>query len=206
VPRLYYTALPLALLIAFALVAKGQDHTPAGLDNIGGKLVASGPYQPVDHPATGNKGDHAIKSSRTTQPDDSKTLTGKVVGITDGDTVTVYTGQSKPIKLRLEGIDAPESKQDFGDASKRHLSGLVFSKNVVVHSTGKDRFGRTLGVLHVSDKNVNTMMIRDGFAWHYKQYSSDRELADAEQSARAARRGLWSMANPVAPWEFRRKR
>ena len=92
----YYTALPLALLIAFALFAKGQDHTPAGLDNIGGKLVASGPYQPVDHPATGNKGDHAIKSSRTTQPDDSKTLTGKVVGITDGDTVTVYTGQGMP--------------------------------------------------------------------------------------------------------------
>jgi len=206
VPRLYYTALPLALLIAFALFAKGQDHTPAGLDNIGGKLVASGPYQPVDHTANGNRGDYAIKSSRTTQPDDSKTLTGKVVGITDGDTVTVYTSQGKPIKLRLEGIDAPESKQDFGDASKRHLSGLVFSKSVVIHATGKDRYGRTLGVLYVDDKNVNAMMIRDGFAWHYKQYSSDPELADAEQSARAARRGLWSMANPVAPWEFRRKR
>jgi endonuclease YncB( thermonuclease family) len=160
----------------------------------------------VDHPATGNAGDHAIKSTRIIQSDDAKILKGKVVSITDGDTVTVYTGQGKPIKLRLEGIDAPESKQDFGDASKRHLSGLVFSKNVVIHSTGKDRYGRTLGVLHVSDKNVNAMMIRDGFAWHYKQYSSDPELADAEQSARAARRGLWSMANPVAPWEFRRKR
>lgn len=201
----YYTALPLALLIAFALFAKGQDHAPAGLDNVIDKFVGSRPDQLVDHPATGNARDHAIKSTRIIQSDDSKTLTGKVVGITDGDTVTVYTGQGKPIKLRLEGIDAPESKQDFGDASKRHLSGLVFNKNVVIHSTGKDRYGRTLGVLHVSDKNVNAMMIRDGFARHYKQYSSDPELADAEQSARAARRGLWSMANPVAPWEFRRK-
>ena len=116
-PSPYFTVLPLALLIAFALVAKGQDHAPSGLDNVSDKFVGSGPDQPVDHPATGNGGDHAIKSSRTTQPDDSKTLTGKVVGITDGDTVTVYTGQGKPIKLRLEGIDAPESKQDFGDAS-----------------------------------------------------------------------------------------
>ena len=205
-PSPYFTALPLTLLIVFALVSKGQDHAPSGLDNVSDKFVGSGPDQPVDHPATGNRGDHSIKSSRTSQPDDSKTLTGKVVGITDGDTVTVYTGQGKPIKLRLEGIDAPESKQDFGDASKRHLSGLVFSKNVVIHATGKDRYGRTLGVLYVSDKNVNAMMIRDGFAWHYKQYSSDTELADAEQSARAARRGLWAMANPVAPWEFRRKR
>ncbi len=205
-PRPHYIVLPFTLLLAFALVVNGQDHTPASRENFIGKFVASGPYQPENRPATGHGGDHPAKSTKIIQSDDAKILKGKVVGITDGDTVTVYTGQSKPIKLRLEGIDAPESKQDFGDASKRHLSGLVFSKNVVIHSTGKDRYGRTLGVLYVDDMNINSMTIRDGFAWHYKQYSSDRELANAEQSARTARRGLWAMANPLAPWEFRRKR
>jgi endonuclease YncB( thermonuclease family) len=125
-----------------------------------------------------------------------------VVGVSDGDTMTVLVDK-KPIKIRLEGIDAPEAKQSFGNRSKQALSDLVFGKEVRVKKTGEDRFGRSLGFVSRDGIDINAKMIQDGWAWHYKKYNRDSKLADLELEARVAKRGLWSEANPLAPWDFR---
>ena len=129
-------------------------------------------------------------------------LVGKVVGVSDGDTITVLVDK-KPIKIRLEGIDAPEAKQSFGNRSKQALSDLVFGKEVRVKKTGEDRYGRSLGFVSRDGIDINAKMIQDGWAWHYKKYNRDSKLADLELEARVAKRGLWAEANPLAPWDFR---
>lgn len=131
------------------------------------------------------------------------TLTGKVVGVTDGDTITVLDAEKRQHKVRLEGIDAPESGQPFGTQAKKALSDKVFGKEITVKETGKDRYGRTLGHVYVGKQHVNRELVSEGFAWHYKEYNSDRDLASAENEARAAKRGLWRDDVPTAPWDFR---
>jgi len=128
-------------------------------------------------------------------------LAGKVVGITDGDTLKVLVGA--PINIRLEGIDAPEGGQSFGTQAKKHLSDLCFEKYVTVEVTGVDRYGRTLGFVYVAGANANAGMIRDGYAWHFKEYSKDLQLAKLEVDARKAKRGLWQDASPMPPWDWR---
>lgn len=133
---------------------------------------------------------------------DAKTVTGKVVSITDGDTLTVLADRQQ-IKVRLEGIDAPEKGQPFGDKARQELGRLVFGKAVKVQTTGKDRYGRTLGRVFVGETDVNVHLVRQGLAWWYRKYSDDPKLKAAEEAARRARRGLWSDPSPVAPWDWR---
>ena len=127
---------------------------------------------------------------------------GKVVSVHDGDTITVVVDKTQ-IKVRLEGIDAPESTQPFGTRSKRALSEKVFGKQVTIEWTEKDRFGRTLGRVMLDGRWINKDMVTEGFAWHYKQYSSEKELSEAEEEAKKAKAGLWSDPNARPPWEFR---
>ncbi len=108
-------------------------------------------------------------------------------------------------KIRLEGIDCPESKQDFGNKAKLAVSELCFDKEVVIIKSGEDRYGRTLGYVIVGKINVTKELLKQGLAWHYKKYNKDLELAKLEQKAREKKIGLWLMANPVAPWDFRRR-
>lgn len=137
------------------------------------------------------------------------TITGRVVGVADGDTVTVLDGANTQYKIRLSGIDAPEKKQAFGMRSKQSLSDLVFDKQVTVETDKKDRYGREVGKILLTGQDVNLEQVTRGFAWHYKQYereqsANDRKLYDfAEHGARADRRGLWADAEPVPPWEYR---
>lgn len=133
------------------------------------------------------------------------TITGKVVGVSDGDTLTVLTEAKDSVKVRLHGVDAPEAKQAFGNRAKQELSELVFGKAVRVEVEDKDRYGRTVGRVFVGDIAVNAEMVRRGFAWWYREYAKKSvELATAEAEARNAKRGLWAEPNAVAPWEFRR--
>ena len=132
-------------------------------------------------------------------------IAGKVVAVHDGDTLTVLTAEKREEKIRLEGIDAPELKQAFGAKAKARLAALVFGKPVVIHATGKDRYQRTLGRVIVNGKDINLQMVKDGFAWHYAAYSKDAALRKAQTEAQAAKRGLWSDASPVPPWEFRKR-
>lgn len=126
----------------------------------------------------------------------------KVVGISDGDTITVLTPQRTQLKVRLDGIDAPEDGQDFSAASKRALSSLVAGKEVTLRVSGTDRYGRTLATVFVGDQNVNLLMVRSGYAWHFVKYSTDANLAAAEKAARSERLGLWA-GKPIPPWEYR---
>ena len=132
------------------------------------------------------------------------TITGRVVGVTDGDTITVRT-QTDTIKVRLSGIDTPERGQPFGTKAKQALSGQVFGKDVTVNSSGEDRYGRTLGEIIVGGESVNVWLVRGGWAWWYERYApDDKQLRDAQQAAQQAKLGLWADANPVPPWEWRR--
>jgi len=129
----------------------------------------------------------------------------KVVGVSDGDTVKVLTSEKKELRIRLDGIDAPESAQPFGSASKKWLSDQVFGKTVQLYPKELDRYGRTVGRIELDGKNVNLASVRAGMAWWYRQYApTSKELKAAEAEARAAKRGIWSEPRAVAPWEWRR--
>jgi endonuclease YncB( thermonuclease family) len=125
----------------------------------------------------------------------------RVVNVADGDTITCLDDGKRQCKARLHGIDAPELGQPFGQASKRALSDLVFGKQVTLHTTGTDRYKRTLARVTVGDIEVEDQMIVTGYAWHYSRYDHTAALEAAERNARAASRGLWADAKPVAPWE-----
>ena len=127
-----------------------------------------------------------------------------VIGVTDGDTIKILKADKTQVRVQLQSIDCPEPKQSFGPRAKQAMNDLVFNKVVTILETGKDRFGRTLAFVVVDGVNTNEAMIRDGFAWHYKQFSDDETLAGLETEARATKRGLWTDAKPIAPWEFRK--
>ena len=129
---------------------------------------------------------------------------GKVVGVSDGDTITVLAAGNKQYRVRLQHIDCPESAQDFGSKAKKALSAKVFGKVVTIRWEEMDRYKRILGDVYVGRQWVNLEMVQEGMAWHYKHYSKDAAMAAAETKARAAKVGIWSMANPTAPWDFRR--
>ncbi len=137
-------------------------------------------------------------------------LTGRVVKVADGDTVTVLDDSRQQHKIRLMGIDAPEKKMPYGNRSKQALSDMVFDRRVQVEYSKKDRYGRTLGKIIVDGVDANLAQIKAGMAWHYKQYQRDQSLADraayaqAEDEAKISKRGLWKDANPVPPWDWRR--
>jgi endonuclease YncB( thermonuclease family) len=139
----------------------------------------------------------------------AETITGLVVGVSDGDTITVLDKQHHQHKVRLAAIDAPEKRQDFGNRSKQSLSDLAYRRHVKVETGKTDRYGRQVGNVIVNGLDVNLEQVRRGMAWHYKAYEREQSVADrqsyagAEDTARAASEGLWALPSPVAPWEFR---
>lgn len=131
-------------------------------------------------------------------------LRGKVIGVSDGDTLSVLSGQTS-YKVRLAGIDAPEKAQPFGDKAKRFLSHLCFGKKVTVEEAGRDRYGRMIGAVRLwNGKSINRELVRSGYAWHYRKFSNDADLTRLETDAKTKKRGLWRDPEPVAPWVFRR--
>jgi micrococcal nuclease len=131
-------------------------------------------------------------------------FTGKVIKIVDGDTFDMLIKNNTTIRVRMNGIDCPEKKQAFYSNSKKTLSVYIFGKNVKVISTSKDKYKRILGVVFLNKKNVNLQMVANGFAWHFKKYSSDIILAKAEINAKSKKLGLWQLPNPISPWDFRK--
>lgn len=127
---------------------------------------------------------------------------GQVVGVSDGDTLTaLHDGKAE--RVRLDEIDAPESSQAYGQASKKSLSDLCFGKFAAIKEQGTDKYGRTLGRVFCDGMEVNTEQVRRGLAWFYTQYSHDPMLQAEEVTARAAKIGLWADAAPMPPWEYR---
>jgi endonuclease YncB( thermonuclease family) len=141
-----------------------------------------------------------------------QTITGKVVGVSDGDTITVLDADKRQHKIRLEGIDAPGSSQDYGSRAKQSLSDLVFGKTVTVTSSKRDRYGRVLGKvtldvgkLPLEGRNVNLEQVRRGYAWFYRHYAKELRPEDAaayeraENDAKASKRGMWANGEPMPP-------
>ena len=133
----------------------------------------------------------------------AEVYTGKVVSIADGDTLTILV-DNRQIKVRLASIDTPEMGQPFGKQSKQQLAALAFGKIATVVEVDWDRYGRLVGTVFISDTDINSELVRTGYAWVYRKYSKDPQLLELESIAREVSLGLWSQSNPIAPWEWRK--
>lgn len=126
------------------------------------------------------------------------------MGVKDGDSLLVLpTGQKSSVEIRLEGIDAPERGQAFADEAKEALTRLCLGRTVRVEGKEIDIHGRLVARVRVGGRDLSYVLAAAGLAWHYERYSDDEALASAQRSARGARRGLWSLPDPVPPWEAR---
>jgi micrococcal nuclease len=132
---------------------------------------------------------------------------GKVIRISDGDTITVLHDGEKE-KIRLYGIDTPEMKQSFGKEAKAFTESMVTGKTVNVESVTTDRYGCTIGIVYVDENSLSEEIVKSGYAWVYDRYCK-KDMCDKwrllEKAARQSKTGLWSQNNPVAPWEYRKK-
>jgi micrococcal nuclease len=134
-------------------------------------------------------------------------IDGRVVKIVDGDTYDLLTADKKVLRIRMNGIDAPEKGQAYGQKSKEYLGQLCFKQNIRVRWYSKDRNGRYIADGYLPDgRSLSLEMIKAGYAWHFKKYSSDAILSNAELKARQQKAGLWADANPEAPWVKRARR
>lgn len=153
----------------------------------------------------------------------AETLYGRVVSITDGDTVTVLDPTNQQHKIRLMGIDAPEKAQAFGSRSQQNLGALLFGRDVAVEWNKQDRYGRIVGKVMVAAQSCNGQQcpkdvdagleqIKVGLAWWYQQYAKEQTAADrasyeqAEFMAKSHRLGLWADRNSIPPWQWRREK
>jgi endonuclease YncB( thermonuclease family) len=147
------------------------------------------------------------------------TLSGKVVGVADGDTITVLDASHQQHKIRLQGIDATEKAQPFGQRSKENLSRLVFNKDVWVEWAKRDKYQRIVGKVWVQPASCPTCpmtldvghaQITVGLAWWYRKYANEQLPADrgayefSEEEAKAKRVGLWVDSLPIPPWDWRK--
>ena len=138
----------------------------------------------------------------------AETITGKVIGIADGDTLTMLVADT-PVKIRVAGIDAPEKTQDFGQKAKQSLSDLAFNQVVTADCRKKDKYQRNVCVVFADGKDVGLELIRTGMAWWYRQYAREqlpieqKEYESAELTAKAEGAGLWSMS-AIPPWDWRK--
>jgi endonuclease YncB( thermonuclease family) len=138
--------------------------------------------------------------------------TGTVVGIADGDTLTLLDGSKTPHRIRLDGIDAPERTQPYGQRARQSLADLAQGRDARADCPKTDRYGRAVCRVTVDGVDVGLEQVRRGLAWHYVKYAHEQpasarlSYAQAEERARAQRVGLWAIAAPVAPWDYRRER
>lgn len=132
-------------------------------------------------------------------------LGGKIVKVSDGDTVILLDSNNTQHKIRLNGIDAPESNQPYGNKSKEFLASLIAGKTVIVEWKKRDQYKRILGVIYLGDTNINAEMIRAGYAWNYK-YSKDKYYIKLQEKAKADKKGLWKDKNAIDPWQWRKNK
>lgn len=168
-----------------------------------GLLPACAQHQREVDPTNPNRIIFRAAPTEVPKADPSTVIEGKVISISDGDTLEVLR-DNETFKVRLEGIDAPEKGQAFSAQSKKLLSELCFGRPVTVIVKEKDRYGRLVGRVIASGADTSERMVAEGLAWHFLKYSSDPRLAALEVDARDRRRGLWGGEQPVPPWDYRK--
>ena len=139
------------------------------------------------------------------QPAWAEVAVGKVVKVSDGDTLTVLVDRQQ-LKVRLIEIDAPESKQAFGERSRKSLGEMCAGQQATVRYSNRDKYGRVLGRVQCQGLDANAEQVRRGMAWVYDRYVTDRSLYALQNEARAAHVGLWADKRPTAPWDWRKQR
>lgn len=133
----------------------------------------------------------------------SQDFKSTIIRVIDGDTY-VFQTQEGSFKVRMYGTDAPERDQPYSKESADFLNQYLH-KEAILKARGVDRYSRTLGVLYIGEKDINLLSIKEGNAWHYKRYSSEKDYAVAEEFARKNKLGLWSLPNSIPPWSWRKK-
>ena len=137
-------------------------------------------------------------------------LDGTIVGVADGDTVTLLDAYNTQHRIRLDGIDAPERTQPYGQRARQSLASLAHGRAARADCPKVDRYGRAVCRVIVDGIDVGLEQVRRGYAWHYVKYAHEQRAADrekyarAESDARSANAGLWSFSDPVPPWDYRR--
>lgn len=148
------------------------------------------------------------------------TVQGKITMVSDGDTVHFHDASGTKLKVRLYGIDAPETAkmnkrigvvskpgQPYGEEAEKALRNKVLGKTVRMEIMDKDRYKRMVSIIYLDNRNINQEMVSEGWAWAYRQYLERphaSEYIDAEEQARKQKLGLWQQSNPQPPWEFRK--
>lgn len=137
----------------------------------------------------------------------SQTLSGKVIAIKDGDTVVVLDSLNNQTTLRLAEVDCPEKNQPFGTKAKQFTSDQIYFKTIKYVVTDTDRYGRSIAMIYydTDNKYLSAEIIKAGMGWHYKKYSTSKELATFQENAKQNKIGLWIDNDPIEPSEFRRK-
>ncbi len=170
------------------------------------RLPKEKPVQPAALPVSGKPAEMTAASVSAAAPKPKMTLSGKVVAVLDGDTV-VLVSEGRKFRVRLYGIDAPESVQEYGAESGRKLRSLVQGKTVTLDVMDIDSYGRAVSRVRMGDFDVNQEMVRNGAAWYYRHFApEDTGLAGAQAEAQREKRGLWHAPNPMPPWEFRKRK
>lgn len=132
------------------------------------------------------------------------TYEGKVIRIADGDTFTVLTEGNTQVKVRISGIDAPESGQHFGTKSRQWLADRIFGKKVTLEESSKDQYGRSIAKVFCEGRDIGLESIRAGMAWHYSHFNDDEAYAAAQKAAQEESLGLWADKDPVNPYKWRK--
>ena len=132
----------------------------------------------------------------------AQTYSGKIIKVIDGDTF-VFQAAEGNLKIRMLAIDAPEHDQPAGQESKAFLATFE-NKAGILKAESVDKYGRTLAYLFIDNQNINLLCVRNGHAWHYKQYNKDEAFAQAEKQAKAEKLGLWKEPDPIPPWNWRK--
>lgn len=137
-------------------------------------------------------------------------LAGKVISVQDGDTLTIVDEELKEHKIRINGIDAPESDQPYGKVSKENMIELSYGRIAALECHKADRYGRSVCTVWIEGVDVGLSQLRMGLAWHYKKYQDEQapeqrqSYSDAEINAKKGMLGLWIRENSIAPWEWRK--
>lgn len=187
--------LSILFTLFFLLITTNLHAHPGGTDATGGHTNRK----------TGKYHHHSKNKSSTRI---TKAWTGKVVGVSDGDTIKVLNN-GQQVKIRLYGIDTPEKKQSFGMVAKRFTLDMVAGKTVDIEPIDIDRYGRTVGLVRINGVSLNAELVRSGYAWVYDRYCKKAFCADwkgLETKARAAGIGLWAEPGAQAPWDWRREK
>ncbi len=139
----------------------------------------------------------------------SETITGKVISVADGDTITILTPRKEQLKIRLSAVDTPEGGQAYGNKAKQFTSSMVYRKQVQVEKETVDRYGRTVGFVYVNGSNLSEQIITNGYGWVYRKYCKWAfcdDWLELEEQARNSRKGLWADPHAIPPWEWRKQK